>query len=62
MGEFRVLRPEKAVHFLAILDYSGLCDLAFEMDGRTSKTKATTVGCVLLPWFSAGTDGARHFR
>jgi hypothetical protein len=50
------------VHFLAILDYSGLCDLAFEMDGRTSKTTAATVGCVLLPWFSAGTSGVRRFR
>jgi len=50
------------VHFLAILDYSGLCDLAFEMDGRTSKTTAATVGCVLLPWFSAGTSGVPRFR
>jgi transposase len=50
------------VHFLAILDYGRLCDLASEMDGRTGKTKAATVGCVLLPRFSAGIDGVRRFR
>jgi hypothetical protein len=27
------------VHFLAIVDYGRFCDLASEMDGRTSKTK-----------------------
>jgi hypothetical protein len=50
------------VHFLAILAYGPLCGLASEMDGKSSKTKASTLGCVLLPWFSTGTNSMRHFR
>ena len=40
--------------FLAIADYGRFCDLASAMDGRTSKTKAATVGCILP---SAGVGG-----
>ena len=37
-------------------------DLASEMDGENGETMSATLGCILLPGFSAGTDGARHFR
>jgi hypothetical protein len=30
------------------------------MNGGNSEAKAATLGCILLPGFSAGTDGARH--
>jgi transposase len=50
------------VHFLAILDYGRPCDLASEVDGENGETMSATLGCILLPGFSAGTDGARHFR
>jgi hypothetical protein len=49
------------VHFLAILAFDADFDLASEMDDKNSKAKAATVGCILLPGFLAGTDGARHF-
>ena len=62
VGEFRVLRPEKAVHFLAILDYGRPCDLASEVDGENGETMSATLGFILLPRISAGTNGARHFR
>ena len=44
MGEFRVLRPEKAVHFLAILDYGRPCDLASEVDGENGETDVGDFG------------------
>jgi hypothetical protein len=50
------------VHFLAILDSGVDCDLASEMDDKNGETISTTVGFVLLPGFSVGTDGIRHFR
>ena len=50
------------MHFLAILDYRRPCDLASEVDGENGETMSATLGCILLPGFSAGTDGARHFR
>jgi hypothetical protein len=50
------------VHFLAILDYSRPCDLASEVDGENGETMSATLGFILLPRFSAGTDGAQHFR
>ena len=50
------------MHFLAILDYSRPCDLASEVDGENCETMSATLGFILLPGFSAGTDGARHFR
>jgi hypothetical protein len=50
------------VHFLAILDYSRPCDLASEVDGENGETMSATLGFILLPRISAGTNGARHFR
>jgi hypothetical protein len=50
------------VHFLAILDYGWRCDLASEVDGENGETMSAALECILLPGFSAGTDGARHFR
>ena len=50
------------MHFLAILDYGRPCDFASEVDGENGETMSATLGCILLPGFSAGTDGARHFR
>ena len=50
------------MHFLAILAFGGGFDLASEMDDKNGEAKAATLGCLLLPGFSAGTDGARHFR
>jgi hypothetical protein len=49
------------VHFLAILDYSRPCDLASEVDGENGETMSATLGFILLPRFSAGTEGARIF-
>ena len=43
------------MHFLAILDYGRPCDLASEVDGENGETMSATLGCVLLPGFSAGT-------
>jgi copper chaperone CopZ len=34
--------------------------LACRMNGGNSEAKAATLGCILPPGFSAGTDGARH--
>jgi hypothetical protein len=50
------------VHFLAILDFGVAFDLASEMDDKNGEATSATLGFVLLPGFSAGTDGMRHFR
>jgi hypothetical protein len=50
------------VHFLSILDYGWRCDLASEVDGENGETMSTALGCILLPGFSAGPDGARTCR
>jgi hypothetical protein len=49
------------VHFLAILDYSRPRDLASEVDGENGETMSATLGFILLPRFSAGTDGCAAF-
>ncbi len=51
------------MHFLAIADFGTGFDLASEMDDKSGEaTSTTTLGFVLLPGFSAGTDGVRGFR
>jgi len=50
------------VHFLAILDVGEGFDLASEMDDKNGEAISATLGFVLLPRFSAGTDGMRRFR
>jgi hypothetical protein len=50
------------VHFLAILDFGVALYLASEMDDKNGEATSATLGFVLLPWFSAGTDGVRGFR
>ena len=62
VGEFGVLRRKKAVHFLAILDFGVALDLASEVDDKNGEATSATLGFVLLPGFSAGTDGMRQFR
>jgi hypothetical protein len=44
------------------LHYGWTWNLAFRLDGTTIAAKTAIVGCVLLPWFSTGTNGARDFR
>ena len=46
VGEFRVWRVKKAVHFIAILDFGAASDLASEMDGKNGEATSATVGCV----------------
>jgi len=62
VGEFEVWKRKKAVHFLAILDFDVGFDLASEMDDKNGEATSATLGFVLLPGFSVGTDGIRHFR
>jgi len=31
------------------------------MDGTTIEAKTAAVGYIFVPWFSTGTDSARHF-
>ena len=50
------------MHFLAILDFGVALDLASEMDDKNGEATSATLGFVLLPGFSAGTDGMRQFR
>ena len=50
------------MHFLAILDFGAGFDLASEMDDKSGEATSATLGCVLLPGFSAGADGMRRFR
>ena len=50
------------MHFLAILGFGVGFDLASEMDDKNGEATSATLGCILLPGFSARTDGARHFR
>jgi len=40
------LKPNKAVHFLTILDFGVGLDLASEMDEQTSEASTAAVGCV----------------
>jgi len=61
-GRIEGLKTKKAVDFLAILDFGAGFDLASERDDQNGETISATVGCVLLPRFSAGTDGMRRFR
>jgi hypothetical protein len=53
---------DKAVHCVGILHYGWTWNLAFKLDGTTIAAKTAIVGCVLLPWFSTGTNGAWDFR
>ena len=50
------------MHFLAILDFGVGFDLASEKDDKNGEATSATLGFVLLPGFSAGTDGMRRFR
>jgi hypothetical protein len=55
----------KAQESSAFLSNFGLgvgFDLASEMDDKIGEATSATLGFVLLPGSSAGTDGARHFR
>ena len=44
------------MHFSAILDFDVAFDLASEMDDKNGEATSATLGFVLLPGFSAGTD------
>jgi len=46
VGELRVYRPEKAVHFLANLGFDDGSDLASEMDGKNGEATSAAVGYV----------------
>ncbi len=50
------------MHFLAIVDFGTGLDLASEKDDKSGEATSTTLGFVLLPGFSAGTDSVRGFR
>jgi hypothetical protein len=50
------------VHGVGILRVGAARNLAFRLDGTAIFANATAGGCVLLPGFSAGTDGMRRFR
>jgi hypothetical protein len=49
-------------HCLDILDSGWAWNLSSMLDGRNGKTQAAALGHVFVPWFSAGTNGARGFR
>ena len=50
------------MHSLANLGFGESFDLASEMDGKNGEATSANLGFVLLPGFSAGTDGMRRFR
>ena len=50
------------MHLLANFGFGESFDLASEMDDKNGEATSATLGFVLLPGFSAGTDGMRRFR
>jgi hypothetical protein len=55
------MKAQESCAFLSDFGFGVGLDLASEMDDKNGEATSATLGFVLLPGFSAGTDGMRHF-
>jgi hypothetical protein len=56
------VEARKTCALARVFALQGGADLACRMDGKNGEATSAIVGCILLPWVLAGTNGARHFR
>ena len=61
-GRIQGMKAQESCAFVSELDFGEGFDLASEMDDKSGEATSATLGFVLLPGFSAGTDGMRRFR